>query len=195
MANSDELSWTDKRDALLRVIRFRPRFTVGIVLLGGFTAFLEGIGLSFIYPILEVAQAEEPITQAGGILGYFLDVYGWLGIPFRLEYLMAGVALAMTVRFLSSFFVAWLKAILQKHYEERLRSKAFTTALEAEVAYFDDRGANDILNAIITETRYSGRVIKQSVQALETLLLVGVYFAVMLYISSVAANLKYCRVK
>ena len=89
----------------------------------------------------------------------------------------------MTVRFTASFLVSWLKAILQQRYEQMLRSQAFGAALDAEVKYFDEEGSDDILNAIITETRYSGKVIRWAVQATETLFLVGVYAAVMLYIS------------
>jgi subfamily B ATP-binding cassette protein MsbA len=49
MADStDDLSWKKKLAALLRVARYRPKFTAGIVVFGGFVALLEGIGLSFI---------------------------------------------------------------------------------------------------------------------------------------------------
>jgi subfamily B ATP-binding cassette protein MsbA len=178
-----DISWNQKLQALVRVSRYRPWFTVGLVCMGGVTALLEGIGLSFIYPILEVAQANEPPSEAGGILGYFLDVYQILGIPFTLEYLIAGVALAMTVRFTSSFLAAWLKAILRLSYEKSLRSRAFKYALNAEVRYFDTEGSDDILNAIITETNYSAKVIRYLVQTMETGFLALIYFSVMFYIS------------
>jgi subfamily B ATP-binding cassette protein MsbA len=153
-----------------------------LIFLGGVTAFLEGIGLSFIYPILEVAQAEDPISQADGILGAFLEVYNIFGIPFTLEFLMVGVALAMTVRFSSSFAVAWLRAILRLTYEKALRTRAFSSALTAEAEYFDQEGSDDILNAIITETDYSAQVISNTIKMMETLFLILIYFSVMFYI-------------
>jgi subfamily B ATP-binding cassette protein MsbA len=64
-------------------------------------------------------------------------MYGLFGIPFRLEFLIIGVAATMTVRFTSSFIMAWLRATLQKRYEETLRTDAFGAALDAEVRYFD----------------------------------------------------------
>jgi len=79
--------------------------------------------------------------------------------------------------------MAWLRSILQKRYEETLRTDAFGAALDAEVRYFDQEGSDDILNAIITEIRYSGQVIASSVRATETLLLVLVYMSVMIYIA------------
>ena len=180
---SENITWKEKLTALRRVARYRPKLTLVIVLLGGITALLEGIGLSFIWPILEVAQAEEPITQAEGFLGVFLRAYQFVGIPFRLEYLIIGVGLAMTVRFTASFFVTWLRSILQNRYEEMLRTEAFESALDARVSYFDEEGSDDILNAIITETRYSGKVIKYAVQSIETAFLALVYLSVMFYIA------------
>ncbi len=73
--------------------------------------------------------------------------------------------------------------MLAKRYEKHLRTLAFDGALDAEVGYYDDAGTDDILNAIITETRYSGRTIEKGVAMSETLFLVLMYVAVMLYIS------------
>jgi len=179
----DTITWREKFEALARVARYRPKFTVVLILLGGATAGLEGIGLSFIYPILEVAQAEGPVTETGGILGAFVDIYAVLGIPFTIEFLILGVAGAMTLRFTLSFVVAWLKAILQQTYERTLKRQAFNSALAAKIEYFDNEGSDDILNAIITETKYSGQVIKAGVQTMETLFLAGVYLSVMFYIT------------
>jgi len=188
MADSKEKTdstWRVKFDALLRVAHFRPRFTAGVVVLGGLTAFLEGVGLSFIYPIIQVAQAEGQISGQGRILEAFLSIYEFFGIPFTLGYLIAGIGTVMTIRFTSSFLVAWLKAILQKRYEQELRTKAFDAALDGKMRYFDDEGSDDILNAIITETRYSGEVIRTAVQSIEVLFLVFVYLSVMFYIAPI----------
>lgn len=181
----DDITWHEKFEALIRVARFRPQFTIGLIVLGGGAALLEGIGLSFIYPILEVAQSDSPITNAGGILGRFVEVYSVLDIPFTLSYLLLGIAGAMTVRFSLSFIVAWLKEILRRTYEQTLKQRAFSSALTAKIGYFDEEGSDDILNAIITETRYSGDVIKFGVQMMETLFLVFIYLSVMFYIAPV----------
>ena len=181
--STGNITWREKFAALARVARYRPKFTVVLVVLGALTAFLEGIGLSFIYPILEVAQADEPIAEADGILGMFLQAYAFFGIPFALEFLIIGVAGAMTIRFTSSFVVAWLGAILRKTYEEMMRTRAFNGALDGKIRYFDKEGSDDILNTIITETRYSGDVIYYTVRSMETLALTLVYLAVMFYIA------------
>lgn len=182
MADEEDITWRQKGEALLQVAKYRPRFTAVIVVLGGLVAFLEGIGLSFIYPIMEVAQGGEVEAQ-DAIMSAFLTIYEVTGIPFTLGFLIIGIAGVMTVRFTSSFLVAWLRAVLQKEYERELRTKTFTRALDARIGYFDERGSDDILNAIITETRYSGRVIKRAVLSLETVALIMVYLFIMFYIA------------
>ena len=183
MAPADELSWTKKITSLRRVAAYRPTFTIGLVLFGGLAAVLEGVGLGFIYPILEVAQTEGPVEGGGPVLESFLSFYNFIGLPFTLGYLIAGVALIMIVRYTFSFLVAWLRAILAKHYEKYLRTRAFESALDARISYFDEEGSDDVLNAIITETRYSGRVIRDGVQTMEYVFLVMVYLGIMLYIT------------
>ncbi len=183
MVENTDLTWREKINALARVARYRPKFTFGLVVLGSFVALLEGIGLSFIYPIIETAQAEEPTNVSGPIMELFVSTYQLLGIPFSLGYLIVGVALVMTFRYTMSFLVRWLGQVLGYKYEQHLRAKAFDQALDAEVGYYDDRGTDDILNAIITETRYSRKTIDTGVKMLETLFLVLMYTTVMFYVS------------
>ncbi|WP_200531409.1 ABC transporter ATP-binding protein [Halorubrum sp. LN27] len=183
MTSDSELSWGEKVTSLRRVAAYRPIFTVGLVLFGGLAAALEGVGLGFIYPILEVAQSDGPVEGGGPVLETFLTFYDFVGAPFTLGYLIVGVALVMIVRYTFSFLVAWLRAILAKHYEKYLRTRAFESALDARIGYFDEEGSDDVLNAIITETRYSGRVIRDGVRTMEYVFLVMVYLGVMLYIT------------
>jgi subfamily B ATP-binding cassette protein MsbA len=175
MGETPDLTGREKLEALVAVARYRPLFAAAIVIFGAGAATLEGVGLSFIYPIMEVAQAE-------GIMQTFAAAFDLFGLPFALEYLIIGISIVMTVRFAASFLMQWVKEILRRDYETHLRRDAFDATLDAEIRYFDAEGSDDILNSIITETRYAGDVIQQAVQALERFFLMGVYLAIMLYI-------------
>lgn len=104
-----------------------------------FAAALEGVGLSFILPIVEIVQASgDPAQQAdGGLMGAFVLAYQTVGIPLTLGTAVLGVAAMMTVRFTTSFLVAWLREALRSYCIEDLQNQAFENALNAEVAYFD----------------------------------------------------------
>ena len=164
MSTSEQLSNREKLQALRRVAAYRPGFSFGLVVLGAIVAVFEGIGLGFIYPIIETAQSEDPTAVSGPVMKTFVGAYEFFGLPFTLGYLILGVAGVMTVRYTMSFVVSWLSIILAKRYEKHLRTRAFDGALDAEVGYYDQEGTDDILNAIITETRYSGQVIEQGVR-------------------------------
>ena len=59
------VSRREKTGALLDVARFNPKFMVLIIGLGLVAAVLEGVGLGFILPIVEIVQAEKPGCRSG----------------------------------------------------------------------------------------------------------------------------------
>lgn len=67
----------EELNALISVAKYRPKLTLGIVGLGMFAAALEGVGLSFILPIVEIVQASgDPAQQTdGGLMGAFVLAY------------------------------------------------------------------------------------------------------------------------
>jgi len=178
---SPNLPRRDQIQALIRVGHFRPLLTCGIIVASVFAALLEGIGLSFLLPIIELAQGSGDIGNPDGVLGAFVLAYDLVGIPFSLETAIVGVAAVMTVRYTSSFIVAWLKSQLQTNYVRNLQTRAFENALNARVSYFDNEGSDDILNAIVTQATYAGRTINQMVKIMEQGLLSVMYLSVALY--------------
>ncbi|WP_252698791.1 ABC transporter ATP-binding protein [Natronosalvus vescus] len=177
------LSWREKFTALYRVATFRPLYTAGIVVLSAFTALLEGIGLSFILPIIELAEGETDPNEAEGLLHAFVVVYESIGVPFTLGYLIVGVTIVMTVRYTSTFLVSWLQGAIETYYIRHLQSTAFNNALDAEISYFDQEGSDDILNAIVTQAEYAGKVIRYSIRTFEAVLLSIVYVSIALYLA------------
>ena len=186
--SEDEIGDVPRREkihALFDVAKFNPKFTVLIVVLGLGAAVLEGIGLGFILPIIEIVQSENPAAEASGVLGVFVTVYRTLGIPFALQFVIIGVALVMTVRYTLSFMVAWFREALRTYYTRDLQIRAFDNALDAKVEYYDQEGSDDILNAIVTQTFYAGRVIVRVIKFIEQAFLSVVYLLIALVVAPV----------
>lgn len=183
MSDSEQLSNRKKLCALRQVAEYRLGFSFGLVVLGAFVAILEGVGLGFIYPIIEMSQSGNSANIDGPIMEVFVGAYQFFNLPFTIGYLILGVAGVMTVRYTLSFIVKWFSIVLAKQYERHLRAQAFDAALDAEVRYYDQEGTDNILNAVITETRYSGSVIEKGIKLIETAFLVGIYTVVMAYTS------------
>jgi subfamily B ATP-binding cassette protein MsbA len=167
-----------KINALRDVATYRLRFTIGIVVLGIVAAVFEGIGLSFILPIVELVQTNDPTAEADGIMGIFVIIYQTARIPLTLGTVVAGVSLVMVVRYSSSFAVGWLREVLRTYYIRDLQDRAFQNALSARVEYYDKEGSDDILNAIVTQTYYAGRVIQRGIRLIEQSLIAGVYLLI-----------------
>ncbi|MDL0138284.1 ABC transporter ATP-binding protein [Halobacterium salinarum] len=177
---SKQLSFREKISAIKRVALYRPLFTVGIIVLSVFAAILEGIGLSFLLPIIQQARGEG---GSGALVEGFMQVYDFFGVPFVLEYIIVGVALAMTLRYTSTFLVAWLRAKLRVHYVRDIQTRAYDSALNARIGYFDQQGSDEILNAIVTQAREAGNAIMRLVRIVEQSILSLMYLAVAIYLS------------
>jgi subfamily B ATP-binding cassette protein MsbA len=177
---SDEISHHDKVRALYVVAKHRPVMVVAISALSFLAALLEGLGLSFLLPIIEKARGSG---GGGNYVDLFARGYNLLGLPFTLESVVVGVTVVMVVRYFVSFLVAWLRAALRIDYIRYLQTEAFELALGARISYFDENGSEDILNAIITQISYAGGLIGHLVRLLEQGLLSLVYLSIAFYLS------------
>jgi len=181
-------SVSEKYASLRRVALYRPALTGSIIAASLFVMLLEGVGLSFLFPILDAAQAGQSLPlQADGVTGRFLSVYVAAGLPLTLEFLLVGLACVMVVRYTASFTVKWLAAKLTQTYERDLKDRAYELAMGASVAYYDDKGSDDIMNTILTQTRYAGRVIGRIIQFFQQSILCLVYIGIALAIAPVLA--------
>jgi subfamily B ATP-binding cassette protein MsbA len=181
---------SESRRALLDVVRYAPKRSAFILVLSLVAAGLEGLGLGFILPIVELARSGGTSPEeASGLLGVFVRIYETLGVPFVLEYVILGVVVAMGLRYLASFAVGWLRVDLQYDYTRALKTEGFDAALDARVRYFDREGSDEILNAIITQATYAGRAIMRVVQLLETALISAIYLGVAFYLAPLLTGL------
>ncbi|MCU4926477.1 ABC transporter ATP-binding protein/permease [Halobacteria archaeon AArc-dxtr1] len=183
--DSGSTSRSEKIEAIREVARYNPKLTALVIVLSLIAAALEGVGLSFILPIIEIVQLDDPTAEADGLLGAFVTVYSALGVPFSLGYVVIGVAAVMTIRYTTSFIVAWFSYALRYDYIRDKQSQAYESALDARISYFDDEGSDEILNTIITETKYGGKAIQNLIRFVEKLFLSLVYLLIALVISPV----------
>jgi subfamily B ATP-binding cassette protein MsbA len=179
----DEPSRREQFRALLEVARYRPKFTAGIVGLGVVVAVLEGVGLGFILPIIQVTQGNA--EASGGLVGLFARAYEFVGIPFTLQYIIIGVGSILAIRYTCAFVIDWLTAKLRMDYMRHLRTETFENALDARIAYFDTKGSDEMLNAIITQTQYAANTIRRVRRALELSLISLAYLLVALALAPV----------
>lgn len=181
---TDEATLRDKVRALADVARFDPKLATIVLLLGLVAAVLEGVGLSFILPIVEIVQSDgAPAQNAEGLMYAFVAAYQAVGLPLTLGTVVVGVAIVMTVRYSATFGGNWLREKLRIEYFRDLQIRSFDGALGADVSYFDQEGTDDILNAVITQTYHAGMVVNACIKFFEQSLIALVYLGLALYIA------------
>jgi len=178
-----DLSTKDRFNLLWDVFKYRPKFTIIVILLSIIAALFEGVGLGFIYPIIETTQSSDGFSESSIIISLFASLYNFLNLPLNLESLILGVSTIMVLRYSTSFLVGWLKAMLSKKFEGNLKKRSFNHALNSKISYFDKEGTDNVINHIITETGYSGKVITRVISIIEKVSMILIYLSVMTYIS------------
>lgn len=168
----------EKLTAVYEAMLFRPLLGAVIVVLSLGTALLEGVGLGFLLPIVEFSQSSSPPSDADGVLGAFVRIYSFLGLPFTLEYLIFGIAGVMGIRFALSFFTAWLQAVLSLSYQRHLRQRLFDLLVYGPIEYIDQSGSDELLNSLITETNRAGGIAMAVFRILEVALRGGIYLII-----------------
>lgn len=179
------LTRREQARALYRAAKYRPGLAAAIVIFSIVAAALEGIGLSFLLPVLELAQDPDAAEDADGHLALFVTLFDFFRVPFTLEFVVLGLGVVFTIRYTASFIVTWLRALLGQDYVRYLQKEAYDRALDAQVSYFDKKGSDDILNTIVTESKYANRCVKHITKIIEQGLLAGMYLTIALYISAV----------
>ncbi|MCQ4333139.1 hypothetical protein KM295_06525 [Natronomonas sp. F2-12] len=61
----------------------------------------------------------------------FVTLYLFLGIPFTLGFVIAGVSAVLAVRWTTTFLVRWMKEMLVIDYTREIQKQAFDNALDA----------------------------------------------------------------
>ncbi|MBX0286458.1 ABC transporter ATP-binding protein [Haloarcula salinisoli] len=166
--------------SLLPVATYRPVLTVAVVATSLLAALLEGVGIGFLLPIIEITQSNG---DPSGPVRALATAYAVLGVPFELGYIVAGVALVIGVRYLMSFLSGWLTAILRMTYIRSLRTEAFEYSLSARLEYIDQTGSDEILNALITQTTHASEAIHRIVLLVKGLLISAAYLSIALYVA------------
>ena len=177
MAGDTSSGLREKVHAVYEASQFRPTLGVVIVVLSSVTALLEGIGLGFLLPIVEIARSPGTPADADGALGIFVQVYEFVGLPLTLEWLILGLAGIIGLRFSLSFLTAWFRAVLGLSYRQHLRQRLFTEVAYGPIEYIDQVGSDDLLNSIITETNRAAGIVMSTFDITETILRGLVYFA------------------
>ncbi|WP_236639589.1 ABC transporter ATP-binding protein [Salinigranum halophilum] len=184
-SETPEVGYREKLTALYEAASYRPTLGLTMVALGLATAVLEGVGLGFLLPIIEFTQSRSPSESPSQILSWFVQIYEFLGIPFELGYLIAGVAVVMSVRFGLSFVAGWQRAKLNMGYRRFLRRRLYNGVMYAPIGYLDQAGSDDLLNSFITEATRAGSIVNAVFRLVGSAIRGAIYLGLAMFLSPI----------
>ncbi|QIB74925.1 ABC transporter ATP-binding protein [Halogeometricum borinquense] len=165
----------EKLAALRTVISYDPTRFGGVVALSLVVAVFEGVGLSFLLPLVEAGRTSLTVASDQTVVSWFAAAYGTVGVPFTFETLLGGAALALGLRFGMATFVRYLQAQLVADYIRSLKTGVFRGILDADLSYVDERGSDELLNTLVTQSNYPATVLSSVLSVVERTLLVFTY--------------------
>ncbi|ERH09580.1 MAG: hypothetical protein J07HX64_01339 [halophilic archaeon J07HX64] len=125
MSDDDRIGLACQLSVLFDIARYRPPATLGTIGLSISARLLEGVGLSSLVPVIEMAQGNTGAEEMSGVEELSPGVSELVGVPFALESVIVGVGVLVTVRYTATFLVGWLTAALQSDHVRHL--KRFST--------------------------------------------------------------------
>jgi ATP-binding cassette, subfamily B, bacterial MsbA len=153
-------------------------------LIGAFSAFLNGIGVSLIVPVILMLWGQGDGSLAlPGFLAHIVQLISGL-IP---EHGAAGLVVVVLTAILLCNIARFAHAALSQRVNFRvaceLRHKVIDALLTAEMAYHDCQHAGEQFNRISPEVSYTAHAAGSAVLGLEKAMTAAVMLALLFYIS------------
>ncbi|AJF24769.1 multidrug ABC transporter permease [Haloarcula sp. CBA1115] len=172
----------EKIESLLRASRYNLPLLGAVLLFNLIAATLEGFGLGFIVPIIELTR-DPASSDISGVTGLFFDLFEVIGVPFTLEYIILGVSVVLFTRYAATFMATWLRERLRVHFMTDLKRRTFDKALAAPVEFYDRHGSDEVLNDIITHNRNAGSALQNTMSLIQIVTISLVYLGIALYLA------------
>ena len=156
---------------------------VMMVMIAVSAAFLEGVGVGTLIPIVESLQGKEQSGSTSGISGMFAGTLHFFGLPFVLPVVLV---LALAIFFSESLLVYVLTVLLSRTQNKLvldLRSQAFSNLLHFDIEFVNRSRGGDLVNKLITESNRAGYSLKAMVEMLSVLCLLISYAVMEVFIS------------
>ena len=169
--------------AISYFLKARPWTTLGLVSLILFAAFVEGLGIGFLVPLLESINEQGDLTAQSQVSEYMSDFYGRLGLSFSLSTIMVGAFALFLVQALLRYLASTRTTLIAAQFNAKIRAQIFAGLVGADLDYHHRRKGGDFVNSLINEcNRFQGAFL-HSMRLITALLEAAIYLALALYLS------------
>jgi len=158
-----------------------------LIVLGVVFAFLDGLGLTLLLPVLQYIQSlqsQKTYQISGGFIWDILSRFmGFFHIPVTLISLLIMAFTPIALRQVIYFVNAWYSARVSGKIAIRARMKALDTFYDADPDFYDRYGVGERVNVVMNLSTASGSAFISVITFFMTILLVLIYVAILLKMS------------
>jgi ABC-type multidrug transport system fused ATPase/permease subunit len=162
---------------LLSVPRKRIVMLVGLAVT---LAFLEGIGVGLLNPVLQYVQYGNT-DNVNGIFGtLLLDLIAALGLPEDLLTLLVFAFIPVLLRQVVYLAYAWATARVQQGAATRMRADGFGALVNGDLAFIGQEGLGNLVSALTAQVQRGSMAITTFLQQISVGLIIVMYVLVLM---------------
>lgn len=159
--------------------------TFGFIFFAVLFAVFEGVGISFLLPVLQYAEdGKSAITEGSGSIWKILNLgFTFLHIPVNLITLLCLAFTPILLRQVVFFLKTWYSAVVSGRVTIRARMKVVRALYNADVEFFLTHSIGELTNVIVGLSASGGSALLAVINYFSIVLLIALYVAISLVLS------------
>jgi subfamily B ATP-binding cassette protein MsbA len=164
----------------LEMLSLRRKEIALLVALAVILAFLEGIGVGMLAPVLQYIQyGPEAQSSGGAIWTVLLKFADLVGLPINLLTLLILAFTPVLLRQVFFMISAWYGARVQLRATTRLRTDGFAALVTGDLAFVHAEGFGNLVSTLTVQVQRGGQAIVQFLQLISAILVIVMYVLVL----------------
>ena len=173
-------------ERLFKFVEVRKSEVSGLVIFAVLFAILEGLGISFILPILQYAESGQSALENSGnmywqILAKALAV---LHLKPTLVVLLALAFMPILLRNVLFYLKTWYSAVVTSRIMLRLRMKVVDKVYDADPEFYSRHPVGQLVGVVMSQTATAGSAVLSVINLFGIIMLILVYVGIMLMLSA-----------
>jgi subfamily B ATP-binding cassette protein MsbA len=143
-------------------------------------AFLEGIGVGLLNPVLQYVQYGTTAKVKGIFGSLLLDMIGALGLPQNLLTLLIFAFIPVLLRQFVFLAYAWATARVQQGAATRMRAEGFGALVNGDLAFIGQEGLGNLVSTLTAQVQRGSQAITLFLQQISIGLVIAMYVLVLM---------------
>lgn len=168
------------------IVDVRPSEIAGLVLFAVVFAIFEGVGLSLLLPILQIAEGgEASLARNSGALWVAISTFmDFAHLPYTLPTLLVLAFIPILLRQAVFYLNTWYSAVVSGRIGLRMRMQTLDKVFNADPEFFTRHPAGHLMGIVLSQTGAAGAAMLAVVRQLSIAMLMALYAAILLAIST-----------